>query len=99
MTISSDVPYVVMKAVDWLKVEDICEALEDMHGVTMPEFWPYLLMKKYNNDWWNWPGSEPQYIHTWDKEYVEELNVYKAEVRFICPRTHFTMLTRHSSSM
>lgn len=94
MTISSDVPYVVVKAVEWLKVEDICEPLADIPGVTMPEFWPYLLMENYNNDWWNWPGAERTYIHTWDRQYIEELNKYKAEVCFVFPRTHFMILNK-----
>lgn len=80
MTISSDVPFVVMKAVEWLKVEDICEDLADLPGVNLPEFWPYVLRDNYASDWWNRPGVEPGLFNTWDRAYIEDLENYKAEV-------------------
>lgn len=80
MAISSDVPHVVTVAVQWLKVEDICEPLPDLEEVTMPRFWPWLLKESYTSDWWNWPGCEPNFINTWDQEYLRDMTEYKAEV-------------------
>lgn len=80
MTISSDVPYVVMAAVEWLKPEDLCDDLADLRDVNLPEFWPYLLMEKYASDWWTTPGSAPGVFNPWDRDYIEDLNKYKAGV-------------------
>lgn len=80
MAISSDVPHVVTVAVQWLKVEDICEHLHDLNEVTLPCFWPWLLKESYASDWWNWPGCDPNFINTWDQEYLKDMTDYKAEV-------------------
>lgn len=98
MAISSDVPHVVTVAVQWLKVEDICEQLLDLEEVTIPRFWPWLLKESYVADWWNWPGCEPDFINTWDQEYLKDLGEYKAEVSKVL-RSNYKLFMSGSSCM
>lgn len=81
MTLSADVPYVLRAAVDWLKVEDICEYLPDLNSVSAPQLWPGRLMDKYACAWWEAPGADPVYINTWDPVYYQDLDIFKQQVR------------------
>lgn len=79
MTIASDVPLLLRSAVEWLKVEDLCDHLSDFGPLERLQ-WKGLLMDTYSCQWWDNPGSEPAFINSWDAEYTEDLRKYKTLV-------------------
>lgn len=81
MAISSNVPQLVRHAVDWLKVEEICEYLPDLPAFGSRKLWPYRQMNVYTNQWWAKPGDEVTICLTpFAEDYLRDLAKYKEEV-------------------
>lgn len=81
MTVSSDVPQILRVAVEWLKVEDLCEYLPDLDDARAPHLWPHVLLQNYAGDWWRYPGGDPTFLNSWDQAYHEDLDRFKRQVR------------------